>query len=140
MSSRSHSRNAIVSSTSACGKVVDAPRVMSMAARARSRIDPKSRTAFPTSPSTSRTASASSPSRSLGRWWSSSRWMNDSRAVASVAGRIRSIPPAALRSTPITGCSARRVPSPRLWISCETESNRNGESWVFVSTTLPAER
>jgi hypothetical protein len=63
--------------------------------------------------------------------------MTDSRRVASRGCRTASIAPSASRSTPTIGCSTRRIPIPRPRSAALTESTRNGQSSVFVSTTEP---
>ena len=63
--------------------------------------------------------------------------MIDSRRVASRGCRTASIAPSASRSTPTIGCSTRWMPSPRARSSALTESTRNGQSSVLVSTTEP---
>ena len=49
------------------------------------------------------------------------------------------IRPSAPRSVPTTGWITCRTSSPCRWRASETESTRNGESSVFVSTTVPIE-
>ena len=63
--------------------------------------------------------------------------MTDSRRDASRGCSTASIAPSASRSTPTIGCSTRWTASPRARSSALTESTRNGQSSVFVSTTEP---
>ena len=68
---------------------------------------------------------------------STSKCITDSRWLASRPDITRSMRPSSSRIVPTTGCSSRRTPSPRASSSSCTESTRNGESSVFVSTTVP---
>ena len=63
--------------------------------------------------------------------------MTDSRREASRGCRIAAIVPFRSRSTPTIGCSTRWMPRPRERSEALTESTRNGQSSVFVSTTEP---
>ena len=64
--------------------------------------------------------------------------MTDSRCAASRARPTAVIAPVPSRWTPITGCSSRVTSMPRCSSSPETESTRNGQSSVLVSSTEPS--
>src|SRR4051812_28158979 len=63
--------------------------------------------------------------------------MIDSRRDASRGCRTAAMAPSASRSTPTIGWSTRWMPSPRSRRAALTESTRNGQSSVLVSTTEP---
>ena len=64
--------------------------------------------------------------------------MTDSRCAASRARPTAVIRPSPSRSTPITGCSSRATSSRCDSSAPDTESTRNGQSSVLVSTTEPS--
>ena len=80
---------------------------------------------------------SSAASSSGDAWRPVSKCMTDSRSGDSRAWRTWTIRPSPSRSVPITGWTTRRISRPRALSSSETESTRNGESTVFVSTTDP---
>ena len=81
--------------------------------------------------------SQSSISSSLDSLRSSSKCITDSRLSVSRACSTAVMRPASSRSAPITGWIFSRTVRPCASNSAETESTRNGESGVFVSSTEP---
>ena len=63
--------------------------------------------------------------------------MTDSRREASRGCTTSLMAPSLARSTPTIGCSTRWMPRPWARSPALTESTRNGQSSVFVSTTEP---